>query len=45
MTTKWSSYRDAPLQGHLYVADQQKKNKKIKKIKNKKNKVMRRMAK
>ena len=26
MTTEWSSYRGVPLQGHLYVADQQKKN-------------------
>ena len=30
MTKKWSSYRDVPLLGHLYVADQQKKKKKKK---------------
>ena len=29
MTTKWSSYRGVPMQGHLYVADQQEKKKKF----------------
>ena len=27
MTTKWSSYRGVPSQGHLYVADQQQQKK------------------
>ena len=39
MTEKWSSCRGAPLQGHLYAADQQKKKKMLAKAAFYKNKI------